>query len=456
MRVGGVEVAAKEINMTEGRPLARIAAFAAPIIAAGVVQQFYQLGDTLIAGRFLGSGALAAVSNSSMCVFFIMVLFAGIGNGASIVLSQLFGAGCDEQVRSAVDTSFVFFCLGGLVCTAGGLAASAPLLRLLATPAEIYGDTLLYLRILCAGMAPIFGYSVIMGLLNAVGDSRTPLEMLICSTILNLGLDLLFVTRFDAGVAGLAVATVISQSAALAGSVIYMNRRKSVIRLRLRGLSFSFRMLRRIVGMGLPTGLQDALMIISVMVLQNRINGFGVAVIAGRSIVGRIEGFLLLPIHGFGAAVMTFIAQNYGAGKKDRVMSGLRLGLVMMTVLSAGLAAALLLSSGALLALFTTNEATVAAARRCINITVPCYTFYALAVVWQSFFRGCGDTLFPLVVSLLTQFAFRIVTIDLFLSYIPDPTGVWYAYAASWLLMLALDVVYYKTGLWRRFGGVKL
>lgn len=443
-------MAGKEINMTEGSPVRRITAFAMPVIAAGLVQQLYQLGDTLIAGRFIGSGALAAVSNSSMCIFFVTILFSGIGNGASIVLSQFYGRGDTEKVRTVVDTSALFFYFGGIFCTFAGLLLSAPLLRIIAVPPEIFDETLLYLRILFGGIAPVFGYAVVTGMLNAVGDSRTPLEMLAASTLLNLGLDLLFVTRFGMGVAGLAVATVIAQTIAFAGCIIYVNSRKGVVRLRLRGLRFSIAMLRRIVRMGLPTGIQDALMIISVMVLQNRINAFGVAVVAGRSIVGRIEGFLLLPIHGLGAAIMTYTAQNFGAGKSERIYKGLRIGFIMMTLLSAGLAAAVLASKGLLLPLFSSSAETLAAAEGSIWITVPCYSFYALAVVWQSFFRGCGDTWFPLVVSLVTQFAFRIATIDLFLRFIPDPTGIWYAYAASWLLMFALDSAYYHSGLWKR------
>lgn len=447
-------MARNNIDMTKGSPARQMALFALPVVAGGVLQQLYNAADSVIAGRLIGSGALAAVSNAGTVVFFITIMFLGIGNGASIIISHYYGSKNFESLRSAVDTASVFLLAGGLFSTIAGIAASPLVLRLLGTPEVIFHDAWLYLCIIFTGAVPSLGYSVLAAILNAVGDSRTPLWLLIFSTSLNVALDLLFVAVFHLGVAGLAAATVAAQTLSFLGCVLWLNRGGSVVALHFPPRAFRWEMLRRIFKVGFPTGLQDALMIVSIMVLQNRINGFGVTVIAGRSIVGKVEGFLLLPVNCLGTAVMTYTGQNTGAGERLRLKAGLRAGFAMMLAMSALLTAVVLLCANPILALFSSDAGTLAAGRVCFWITIPCYTVYALAVVWQGFFRGSGDTVFPLALAIATQFAFRILTVDLFLKLWPTPSGIWYTYVASWFLMLVLDTVYYRTGLWKRFAGV--
>ncbi len=450
-------MASKEINMTEGDSFRQMLSFAIPLTAGGFLQQMYNMADAVIAGRFLGSGTLAAVSNCFYVIFLMTIMFIGLGNGASIIISQLYGSGERERVKSAVDTCVVLLIAGGLLCTVLGVLFAVPVLRLIAAPESLIGESAAYLRIIFAGSVPSLGYTIIAALLNAVGNSRTPLALLGAAAVLNVLLDLLFVPVLGMGIEGLALATVIAQAASLAGCLVYLGRYDSLIALRLRGFSFSWKMLALIVKLGVPTGLQNSLMIISMMVLQKATNEFGVAVIAGRAIESRIEGIMLIPLAAISTAVMTFVGQNIGAGNDGRVRQGLKNGFIMGAAVSVAFWLVLLFFSGPILALFSSDEAALFEAQRCVDVIAPAFVIYTLATVWQAFFRGAGDTVFPLVVSVVTQFAYRIAAIGPFLSLWPTPSGIWYLYASSWFLMFALDWAYHKTGRWKKYAaGIKM
>ena len=248
-------MATKEINMTEGDSFRQMLSFAIPLTAGGVLQQAYSMADAVIAGRFLGSDALAAISNSIYVIWVMTLLFLGLGHGASIIISQLYGSGERERVKSAVDTCVVLLVACGLLCTALGILLAAPVLRLIATPESLMEQSTFYLRIIFAGAVPSLGYTIIAALLNAVGNSRTPLALLGAAAVLNVALDLLFVPVLGMGVGGLALATVIAQTVSLAGCLVCLGRSDSLIALRLRGFRFSWKMLALIVRLGVPTGL---------------------------------------------------------------------------------------------------------------------------------------------------------------------------------------------------------
>ena len=444
-------MASRELNMTEGDSFRQMLSFAIPLTAGGVLQQMYSMADAVIAGRFLGSGALAAISNCFYVIFVMTIMFLGLGHGASIIISQLYGSGERERVKSAVDTCVVLLVAGGLLCTALGVFFAAPVLRLIATPEDLMAQSAAYLRIIFAGSVPSLGYTIIAALLNAVGNSRTPLALLGAAAALNVALDLLFVPVLGMGIGGLALATVIAQTVSLAGCLVYLSRSDSLIALRLRGFSFSWKMLALIVRLGVPTGMQNALMMISMMVLQKATNEFGVAVIAGRAIESRIEGVMLIPLAGISTAVTTFVGQNIGAGKEERAKQRLKNAFVMGAAVSLAFWLVLLLFSRPILAIFSSDEAALFEAKRCTGIIAPAFIIYSLATVWQAFFRGAGDTIFPLVVSIITQFAYRIAAIGPFLTFWPTPSGIWYLYISSWFLMFALDWAYHRTGFWKRY-----
>ena len=324
------------------------------------------------------------------------LLFLGLGHGASIIISQLYGSGERERVKSAVDTCVVLLVVCGLLCTALGILLAAPVLRLIATPESLMEQSTFYLRIIFAGSVPSLGYTIIAALLNAVGNSRTPLALLGAAAVLNVALDLLFVPVLGMGVGGLALATVIAQAVSLAGCLVYLGRADSLIALRLRGFRFSWKMLALIVKLGVPTGLQNALMMVSMMVLQKATNEFGVAVIAGRAIESRIEGIMLIPLAGISTAVMTFVGQNTGAGKEERVKQGLKNGFVMGAAVSFAFWLALLLFSNPILAVFSSDAAALFEAKRCTDIIAPAFVFYSprhgLAGLFPRRGRHCFST----------------------------------------------------------------
>lgn len=441
----------KEINMTVGNPLRKMLVFAIPIMAGGMLQQMYNMTDAVIAGRAIGSEALAAVANSFYIVFVITILFIGIGQGASIVISQTYGAGDMKRIRTAVDAATMLIIVGGLTCTVVGITLAEPLLRLLATPPELMGLSVSYLRIIFLGALASLGYAIAAALLNAVGNSRTPLVLLGVSSVLNIILDLLFILVLHLGTNGLALATIIAQGVSLAGCIVYLNKSGSVISLRLRGFEFNPHMMLLIIRLGVPTGVQNALMVISMMVLQRQINEFGVAVMAGRAIESRLESFMLIPLGSIATAVTTFVGQNTGAGGGKRVLQGLKCGFLMAAAMSLFFCVVFFLFGKPILSLFSTNQSALFEAQRCISIVAPSFIVYSLATIWQGFFRGVGDTIFPLIVSLSTQFAYRIVAIGPFLKIWPTPSGIWYLYVSSWGLMFLLNCAYYKTGYWKKY-----
>lgn len=444
-------MASKELNMTEGSSFRQMLSFAVPLTAGGVLQQMYSMADAVIAGRFLGSGALASISNCFYVTFVMTIMFIGLGSGASIIVSQMYGSGERERVRSAVDTCVALLVAGGLLCTVLGVILAVPILRLIATPESLISDATAYLKIIFAGSVPSLGYTIIASLLNAVGNSRTPLALLGAAAALNVLLDLLFVPVLGMGIGGLALATIIAQAASLVGCLVYLSRAESIISLRLRGFSFSRKMFALIVKLGVPTGLQNALMMISMMVLQKATNEFGVAVIAGRAIESRIEGIMLIPLAGISTAVMTFVGQNIGAGKELRAREGLKNGFIMGGAVALAFWLALLVASSPILSIFSSDEAALREAKRCVDIIAPAFVIYSLATVWQAFFRGVGDTIFPLAVAVVTQFVYRVIAIGPFLSLWPTPSGIWYLYVSSWFLMFALDWLYHKAGYWKKY-----
>lgn len=441
----------KEINMTEGSPFKKMLAFALPVTAGGLLQQMYSMADAVIAGRFIGSDALAAISNCFYVIFLMTVMFIGLGRGAAIIISQCFGSGDTARIKNTVDTSIFMLAAGGLACTAAGVVFSEPVLRLMATPEPLMEASRVYLRIIFTGAIPSLGYSILAALLNAVGNSKTPLALLGASSVINILLDLLFVPVMGMGTGGLALATVIAQTVSVAGCIFYLNRSGSIISLRLRGMRFSKATFLLIIRLGIPTGLQSALMIISMMVLQKAINEFGIAVMAGRGIESKIESFMLIPLDGIATAVMTFVGQNTGAGKDRRVIQGLKAGFAMSAGVSFAFWLVLFFFSAPILGIFSSNQEALYEAQRCTDIIAAAFVFYSLATVWQAFFRGAGDTIFPLILSIVTQFAYRIAAVNVFLNIWPTPSGIWYLYVSSWVLMFILDAAYHKTGCWKRY-----
>ncbi len=423
--------------------------FTVPMLIGNVFQQSYNVIDSVIVGRAIGKSALAAVGASFPILFLMTALIIGVTMGFSIVISQYFGAKDMARVRRAIDTSYIFLFFASLAATVLGLAASGPILRFLLTPEEIMPQAVIFLRIMFAGILFLFGYNSISAVLRGLGDSKTPLYFLIISTLLNVMLVMLFVLVFKWGIAGSAWATVLAQSASFLMGVVYLNRTHPVLTFRLRGLEFDREIFRKSLAIGLPTGVQQVLVAVGMMALSRIVNGFGTDAIAAFTAAGRIDTFAVMPAMNLSAAISSFVGQNIGAGKLDRVKHGLRAALLISGAISLGTTLAIVIFKWHLIALFNSDPAVVAIGTRYLLIVGGFYIVFSSMFVLTGVLRGAGDALIPMFVTILALWGIRI-PVSAWLSGRIGTDGIWWGIPIAWTAGLLLLAAYYRTGRWKR------
>ena len=436
-------------NLTEGKEGRTILAFAAPMLIGNVFQQFYNVVDSIVVGRFVGKEALAAVGSSFSITFLLVALIMGVTMGSGIMIAQFYGAGDRENVKKTISTTYVYVLTASVVLGVAGLAGSPALLRLLGTPPEVLPQAVSYLRILLAGLIPVFGYNALTAVFRAVGDSRTPLIYLIVATLTNVALDVLFVVGFGWGVAGAAWATIISQTAAFLLSYRATQRSPhEVLHLDLRHVIFDRKLFARSMSIGIPTGIQQALVAMGMMALTRIVNGFGTDALAAYTAAGRLDTFAGMPALNFSLALVTFVGQNLGAGKPDRVRRGLRATLLMSGGTALVISAVMVTFRTALIAVFNTDPAVVAIGSRYLVIVGTSYVLFAAMFVVQSVPRGAGDTLVPMLVTLLALWVIRVPASWL-LSRRLGTDGIWAGMPIAWLVGGTLNTIYYFRGRWK-------
>ena len=323
----------KENAITEGVIWKQILLFFFPILLGTFFQQLYNAADALIVGRFVGKEALSAVGGGTGTVINLLVgFFVGLASGATVIISQYYGAKREEMVGYAVHTAMAFSLVGGLVMTVCGLLAAPGILRAMDTPADVLEPATLYIRIYFLGMVGNLVYNVGAGILRAVGDSRRPLYFLIASCLANIVLDVLLVVVLRMGVAGAALATILSQMFSALLVVLVLMRTEDMHRLEIKKISFDGRMFKRIIRIGFPAGLQSVMYSLSNIIIQTAINGEGTDTVAAWTVYGKLDVVFWMIISAFGIAITTFVGQNYGAGKIDRVRKGIRSCLGMTLV----------------------------------------------------------------------------------------------------------------------------
>ena len=305
-------------NMTEGSVKKLIIQFAIPIFLSQLFQQLYNTVDSLIVGRFLGKGALAAVSSSGPLIFLLVSFFTGTAAGAGVVISRYFGAGDEKRVSKAVHTNVAFGLTAGVILTIFGVLMTPAILKLMKTDPEVLPDSIAYFRYYFLGALAIVMYNIFTSIMNAVGDSKRPMIYLICSSVLNVLLDLLFIGVFHFGVASAAIATTISQLVSAILCLTRLLKKDTVYHLEPKKIRFHKDILGEILKYGLPTGVQNSVIGLANVILQSNVNSFGQDAMAGYGSYVKIEGFAFLPITCFSMAMTTFIGQNLGAGKHER------------------------------------------------------------------------------------------------------------------------------------------
>lgn len=434
-------------DLTSGPVGRQILLFSLPIILGNFVMQLYQIVDSAIVGRYLGKEALAAVGASMPVVFAVVALVIGVGSGASVVISQYFGAKQYDKVRLTSDTLHLFLVGAGLVIALVGVFCSEEIFRLIALPEELIPLAAEYLQIYLGGVFLLFGFNTVAAILRGVGDSKTPLYFLLLSALLNVLLDLLFILRFGWGVAGAAWATVIAQGVAYFAAVWYINAGKSIFHINLLKLHFDRKIFRQCINYGLPTGVQQSFVALGMVALMGIVNGWGTDVIAGYSAAIRVDNLAVIPSMNFAMALTSFTGQNVGAGCMDRVHRGLKMTLLYSSLTCVLITAVIVLFGSDILRIFTTDEDVIRVGREYLVIVSSFYLVFSGMFVINGMLRGAGAVIFPMFSTLLSLWVVRI-PVAMWLSRLIGEQGIWWAVPVGWSVGLAIAYGYYRSGKW--------
>ncbi len=441
-------------DLTTGKEGKLILQFAAPMLLGTIFQQLFSIVDSIVVGNFIGKEALAAVGASFPVIFVMVSMIIGLVMGSTVVISQYFGAGDLSSVKKAIDTMYIYSTVAAVIATILGLIIAEPLLRLLDLPENILPGAVLYLRIYLSGMIIFFGYNGTSAVLRGLGDSKTPLYFLIIATVANIILVLLFVAVFKWGIAGAAYATLIANGLAFGLAIYWLNKTHKLIRIAIRGLHFDREIFRQSVRIGLPTGVQQTLVAIGGLALLDIVNHFGTDVIAGYSVASRLDAMALIPAMSFSQALSTFVGQNIGANKYDRIRTGLISTVKMSGIVTIITSLTIILAGHLIMSLFTKDHAVIMAGDQYLTIVSASYLLFTMMFIYQGVLRGAGDTLIPMFFSILSLWIIRI-PVAWFLSREIGTAGIWWSIPAGWAVGLALSYLYYKTGRWKKMAVVK-
>ena len=438
-------------DMTQGGIFRALLLFSLPLLAGNFFQQCYNTVDSIVLGNFVGKAALAAVGTTTPIINTLIGLFLGLSAGIGVVISQFYGAKEEEKVGQAVQTSLLLVLLLCGVFTAVGIAMVPGMLRLMATPADVFPQAARYLRIYFAGVSGLMLYNLGAGILRAVGDARRPLYFLLFSAGVNTGLDLLFVAVFHWGIAGAAIATVAAQVLS-AGLVLgVLTRSRGCYRIQWRGMRMHRGILRNIFVVGVPSALQLAITSFSNVFVQSYVNRFASSCMAGWAAYQKIDAFVILPMTTLSVTATTFVGQNYGAGRLDRVKKGTWVTLAMGLVYTLATGALLLLGQDAIMHLFTNDETVVFFGEAAMHWFCPFYFLLSILHGLAGAVRGTGASVPPMVVLLVSLCLFRIVWIQWVLPLFSGIEGVFILYPVSWALGAGLMILYAWKGKWMEY-----
>ncbi|MBR9945097.1 MATE family efflux transporter [Clostridiaceae bacterium Marseille-Q4145] len=430
------------VLMTEGGIFKNLLFFATPLILGNLLQQMYNAVDSIIVGNYVGSNALAAVGAGASLIYLLIAFSLGASVGAGVIVSQYLGAKDKEGVHKAVHTALAISIILGLILTAGGILFSRKLLVMMNTPAEILDDAACYLRIYSYGLIFNVVYNMAAGILNAAGNSRRSLMYLAAAAVVNIFMDLLLIAGLKIGVAGAAIATNFSQAISCILALWFLFRVPADYRISLKSLRIHKAMALRIIQIGLPTGIQNMVISFSNILIQASINQYGATAVAGFSAYLKIDGFNILPVLSFSMAITTFIGQNYGAGKYDRMKKGMWVTLLMGIVYTVLTGILLLTFSGQIMRLFSEDVGVIAYGQTAMRYFCPFYWILAILHSLAGTVRGTGKSIPPMVVLLVSLCLFRIVWIQLVLPYYTSIEGIFILYPVSWLVGAVLMILY--------------
>ena len=445
------------VDMTEGRPAAKIAAFTIPMIIGNVAQQLYSTVDSVIVGRFVGDNALAAVGSASPVLNLLYVLFIGISTGAGILVAQYFGAKERERLSKAICCCITTTLAAVIIIMCVSPLVIRPLLVLMKTPDSIINWCQSYLMITFMGIIGSAYYNILGGILRGLGDSVSALVYLLVATVINIVLDYTFVAKFGMGVAGVALATVIAQCISAALSLRKLYTMKDVFDMKKRYFWPEAQYTKRLISLGLPSGVTQAIFSMSMLIVQSLTNSFGEMFIAANVIVMRIDGFVMMPAFSFGNAMTTYTGQNVGAARMDRVKQGAKEGTFLAMCVSAVLTALILLFGKYIMAIFTTTQELIELSYHLMSIIAFGYILMEITQCLQGVMRGAGDTMTPMWISIFSSVLFRIpITYGLvYMSRTAEnPVGncdlMYVSMLICWTLSCLMTAFMYLRGGWKK------
>ena len=438
-------------DLSYGNETKLIFKFAIPMLIGNVFQQLYNVVDAVIVGKFIGKVALAAVGTSFPIIFMLISFIIGITMGFTVVVSQYFGAKDLTQVKKTINTLYIFLFFASLSISIIGIAFSGVIFRLVKLSPEAIPQAKLFLNIFLGGIVFLFGFNGTSAILRGLGDSKTPLYFLVISVVVNIILDILFIVVFHWGVGAVAIATIISVAGAFITLVIYLNHYHKVVKFSFADLKFDKEIFRKCIKIGLPTGFQQTFVALGMLALYGIVNRFGIDTNAAFSVAGRIDNFAAMPAMSFAIALSTFVGQNLGANKPERVKRGFITTLIMSNIITVITSLIAVFFGKFLMKMFTDDPQVIAIGQNYLIIVGATYVLFSSMFIVGSVMRGAGDTLIPMFITL---FALWIIRIPLaYLLSQPNwlgVNGIWWSIPLGWLTGLTLSFIYYSTGRWKK------
>lgn len=438
-------------GITDGVIWKQLMLFFFPILLGTFFQQMYNTADAIIVGKFCGKEALAAVGGTTGVLVNLLVgFFVGVSSGATVIISQYFGARRMKDVSRAIHTTVALALASGALLTVVGVLFSKQMLVLIGTPEDVLDYAVSYLRVYFFGMIPQLIYNIGSGILRAMGDSRRPMIFLICAAVTNIVLDVVLVLGANMGVVGAGIATVISQVISAVLIIITLRNANEAYRLKARSIRFHGDMLAQIVKIGLPAGLQSVMYSVSNIIIQASVNGFGTDVVAAWTAYGKIDGLNWMIVNAFGVAITTFAGQNFGAGQYDRLKKSVRTCLMISAMSVISLSVFVLTAGKLMLGLFADDPVVIETGYRIIRLIAPTYVTYIFIEILSGAMRGAGDTFVPTMMTLTGICLIRLFWV---LGVVPkhhDLGVLMVSYPMTWIITGVMFIVYYLRGNWLR------
>ena len=438
----------KQYSLTEGSIWKAMLLFALPVFLGNVFQQLYNAFDAWCVGNYIGDDALAAVSSSGSLIFMMVSFWSGVAMGAGVVIARCFGAKEYDTMGRTIHTAIAFGLVTGALLTVAGVALTPTILRWMGTPADVLPQSIAYFRYYFCGAIFTVMYNIFVGILHAVGDSKHPLYYLIFSTFLNIGLDMLFVAGLGWGVGSAAIATTVSQGVSALLCLIHLLRIDAPYRVHIRKVRFHLDSLRQIVRYGLPSGVQNSVIALANVFVQSNINSFGKAAMAGCGSYSKLEGFAFLPVTCFTQAISTFVGQNLGAGKHQRVKKGVAFGVVCSCTMAALIGGVCYLFAPQFIGFFSETQEAIDYGTVHMRTICPFFFLLAFSHCMAGVMRGAGKVTVPMFTMLACWCIIRVTYISIAITFVNQLTTVSWAYPITWTLSSIVFLIYFLSADW--------